>query len=77
MIFVINIIIFCYPLVDCLVAPATCGAIADAFASFLPRRCLVVSRLAVALPSPRCHLAVTLPPLLPVIVIITSAVTAP
>jgi hypothetical protein len=52
----------CYPLVDCLVAPATCGAIADclrilvasslscshlAIASMLPRR-----RLAIASPSP-------------------------
>jgi hypothetical protein len=67
----INII--CYALVDCLVAPATCGAIADCLhilvASSLPcsrHRLAVASpsprrRLAVASPSPRRRLAVSSP----------------
>jgi hypothetical protein len=50
----------CYPLVDCLVAPATCDIIADCLcilvASPLPCSCLVV-----ALPSPRLCLAVASP----------------
>ena len=50
------IYIICYPLVDCLVAPATCGAIADCL-SILVALSLSCSRLAIALPSPRRRLA--------------------
>jgi len=60
--------IICYPLVDCLVAPATCGAIANCLcilvASSLSCSCLAIAsplpprRLAVASLSPRCRLAV-------------------
>ena len=56
--FVINII--CYPLNDCLVAPATCGAITNCLrilvALLLPHRCLAVASL-----SPRRCLAVASP----------------
>ena len=68
-----DLLLICYPLVNPLLAPATCGAIADclcslaAFAALLPRRCLVVTLLS--------HLAS--PPLSPAIVIIASAVAAP
>jgi hypothetical protein len=58
-------IYYLFPLVDCLVVPATCGAIADClcirFASSLP-----CTRLAVASPSPPVALlplAVAVPPL--------------
>jgi hypothetical protein len=55
--YLIVLSIICYPLVDCLVAPATCGTIANClhilFASSLP-----CTRLAVALPSPCRRLAV-------------------
>ena len=54
--------IICYPLVDCLVAPATCGTIAD---------CLPIL-VASLLPCTRRRLAVASPPLSPAIVIITS-----
>jgi len=67
------VLIICYPLVNCLVAPATCGAIADCLrilvASLLP-----CSRLAVASPFPHRSFAIASPPFLPAIVIITSAV---
>ena len=51
---VLNII--CYPLVNCLVAPATCGAIADCL-RILVALSLPCTRLAVASPSPRRRLA--------------------
>jgi len=51
------ITVICYPLIDCLDAPATCGTIADCLciliASSLPCR----RRIAVASPSPRRRLA--------------------
>ena len=53
--------IICYPLVDCLIAPATCGAIADCLCNLVALS-LSCSRLAIASPSSRRRLAVTLPP---------------
>jgi hypothetical protein len=64
-------LIICYPLLDCLVAPAICSAIADCLrilvASSMPCSRLDVALplpcrcLAVALPLPCRYLAVTLP----------------
>ena len=48
--------IICYPLVDCLVAPATCGAIADCL-RILVALSLSCSHLAIASPSPCRRLA--------------------
>ena len=49
-------IYICYPRVDCLVAPATCGAIADCL-RILVALSLPCTRLAVASPSPSSRLA--------------------
>jgi hypothetical protein len=59
------LLLICHPLVDSLLVPATCGAIAD---------CLCILA---ALSLPCSRLAVTSSPLLPAIVIIASAVAAP
>ena len=48
--------IICYPLVDCLVAPAICGAIANCL-HILVASLLSCSRLVIASPLPRCRLA--------------------
>jgi len=48
--------IICYPLVDCLVAPATCGAIADCL-RILVALSLSCSHLTIASPSPCRRLA--------------------
>ena len=50
--------IICYPLVDCLVAPATCGSIADCL-HILVALLLPCTRLTVASMSPCHRLAVT------------------
>jgi hypothetical protein len=49
-----------YPLVGCLVAPATCGAIADCL-HILVASSLPCSHLAIPSPSPRCRLTVASP----------------
>jgi hypothetical protein len=61
----VDLLLICHPLVDSLLVPATCGAIAD---------CLCILA-ASSLPCSR--LAVTSSPLSPAIVIIASAVAAP
>ena len=54
------LLIICYPLLDCLVAPAICSAIADCL-RILVASSMPCSRLAVALPLPCRCLAVALP----------------
>jgi hypothetical protein len=59
-------------LVDCLVAPATCGAMADCLC-ILVASLLSCSRLTIASPLSRRRLPVTSPPLSPAIVIIEDS----